>query len=174
MTSKHNLSQNPTQDVPPEESSNPEASWPPLIYHARVPLYIKLRDLLITLAGWLLIVDLLEDIWVLITQWLHLAVFKRKVEVDHLMLTLWGNIHEFFYLSMTFVAVVVLAGVSRRNLLRRPIEGHDLSNVVREHPVDQTFVASSPASRPTSRLVFASVDSAGDVHLRHNTLAQDT
>jgi hypothetical protein len=134
--------------------------WPPLIYHAHVPLYIKVRDVLITLAGWLLIVDLLEDIWVLVTQWLHLTVFKRKVEVDHLLFTLWGNIHEFFYVSMAFVAVVVLAGLSRRHVLRRPVDGNRPTT---KHTTEPSLA--QPAPSP-SRLMRASVDANGKIKLR--------
>lgn len=141
-------------------SQTTDQTWPPLIYHAHVPLYIKVRDVLITLVGWLLIVDLLEDIWVLITQWLHLTVFKRKVEVDHLLLTLWGNIHEFFYVSAAFVAVVVLAGLSRRHVLRRPVDG---SRPTTKHMTEPSPAQPAPGS---SRLMRASVDPTGEIRLR--------
>lgn len=141
-------------------SQTTEQAWPPLIYHAHVPLYIKVRDVLITLVGWLLIVDLLEDIWVLITQWLHLTVFKRKVEVDHMLFTLWGNIHEFFYLSMAFVAVVVLAGLSRRHVLRRPFDA------VRPVIANTDQTSQTETQPPRSRLVHASVDVAGQIKLK--------
>ena len=147
-----------SQTEPTQNST--DQPWPPLIYHAHVPFYIKVRDVLITLAGWLLIVDLLEDIWVLVTQWLHLTVFKRKVEVDHLLLTLWSNIHEFFYVSMAFVAVVVLVGLSRRHVLSRPIDD------IRSRTKYTGESLQSHTESGQSRLVRASVDKSGKIKLR--------
>ena len=170
MTSEHKPAQNPNRDAPskaslPKSAPMNDRPWPPLIYHAHVPLHIKLRDLLITLAGWLLIVDLLEDIWVLITQWLHLTVFKRKVEMDHLMLTLWGNIHEFFYLSMTFVAVVVLVGLSRWKALRKPLKGRFVSRAAKQrinNEKPQHHKGLTMSSTKTQRVTRVSAGASND------------
>ena len=96
--------------------------WPPLIYSAHVPLLIRVRDFLITALGWLLVIDLLEDIWVLMTQWLHVNVFRRTVELEHMAATFWGNIHQFFYLSFAFAAVILLVGLSRYRQLSMPLQ----------------------------------------------------
>lgn len=129
------------------------SQWPPLVYNANIPIYIRIRDFFITLLGWLLIADLLEDIWVLITQWLHLNVFRRTVELEHLLGTLWDNIHGFFYMSFAFAAVILLVGLSRQRSLRRPLDG-DLSD---SHRLE---LLTTPSSKNV-RLVTVQFDEAG-------------
>ena len=127
--------------------------WPPLIYSAHVPWHIRLRDLLITALGWLLVVDLLEDIWVLITQWLHVNVFRRTVELEHMMATFWHNIHLFFYLSFAFAAVILLVGLSRQHALRKPL---DAKSGKRKQPA-----VTGAVEQAVPRLIEAQFDSDG-------------
>lgn len=127
--------------------------WPPLIYSAHVPWHIRLRDLLITALGWLLVVDLLEDIWVLITQWLHVNVFRRTVELEHMMATFWYNIHLFFYLSFAFAAVILLVGLSRQHALRKPVAA---KSGKRNQPA-----ATESVEQTAPRLIEAQFDTEG-------------
>jgi len=99
----------------------------------------------------------------LITQWLHLTVFKRKVEMDHLMLTLWGNIHEFFYLSMTFVAVVVLVGLSRRKVLGRPVSEIYAEPKLTQKPAGTDGDQETNVSAASPRLISMSLDATGQL-----------
>lgn len=132
-----------------------QPDWPPLIYSANIPLYIRIRDVLITLLGWILIVDLLEDIWVLVTQWLHVNVFRRTVEFEHLLTNLWDNIHGFFYMSMVMVVLIVLVGLSRHQSVRKPIKiGALAQQAATRHELLE------PAK---SRLVLVSFDESGNM-----------
>lgn len=132
-----------------------QSDWPPLIYSANIPLYIRIRDVLITLFGWVLIIDLLEDIWVLVTQWLHVNVFRRTVQFEHLLANLWDNIHGFFYMSMLMVALIVLVGLSRHQSVRKPVQFGPLVEQERRRRV-----LLEPAQ---SRLVTVSFDESGNM-----------
>lgn len=162
------------QDTKPQRKTVTQTSgevWPPLIYNARVPFYIKVRDVFITALGWLLIVDLLEDIWVLVTQWLHVTVFKRQVTLDHMLWTLWGNVHEFFYLAMALVAVIVFRGLEHRQAIRRPIikRAQPRAHVAQKQATDPTQTKSEtpvpmPALLPASRVTKVTFDEQGKMH----------
>ena len=134
-------------------------AWPPLIYDAHIPWYIRLRDLVITLIGWVLVIDLLEDIWVLITQWLHVNVFRRKVELEHLFFVLWDNVHSFFYISILMSVVVVLVGLASYRTIRRPLSQQ--STAPSAEPSAPTLSDSTGSNVP--RLVTVQFDDNGQM-----------
>lgn len=165
-----------TKDIKKPVARSAQA-WPPLIYHAHIPWAVRIRDVLITIAGWLLLADLLEDIWILASQWLHVTIFKRTVSADHLFLKLWSNTHDFFLMAMAVMAVVVLAGLARKHVLRAPLEKRpqrDVSDVtdITEAINHSTALPSSDgpvsAVHPPSdvRLMRASVQATGLIEIK--------
>lgn len=67
---------------------------------------------------------------------------------------------------MAFVAVVVLAGLSRRHVLRRPFDA------VRPVIVNTDQTSQTETQPPRSRLVHASVDVAGQIKLKSGESAR--
>jgi poly-beta-1,6-N-acetyl-D-glucosamine biosynthesis protein PgaD len=85
-------------------SGDARLDWPPLITSAQLPAWMRLRDLLLTLAAWGLLLYLMSDTLRLAHDYLRPPVFEFNSLEPPDWLELWGRLRPFF----GFVAALVL------------------------------------------------------------------
>ncbi len=79
-------------------------NWPPLIRGANVPLWVRLRDAVLTLLAWALLGYLMRETLDLLNDYLRYPIFEFTSAAPPDWQELWGRLRPFSY----FIAVITL------------------------------------------------------------------
>jgi len=82
----------------------PDLPWPPLIAGANVPAWVRLRDVVLTLLAWALLVYLMRETLHLMHDYLRAPIFEFTNATPPDWEELWGRLRPFSY----FVAALTL------------------------------------------------------------------
>jgi poly-beta-1,6-N-acetyl-D-glucosamine biosynthesis protein PgaD len=88
------------------------AHWPPLIERRRVPLSIRVRDIVLTIIAWLLLLYIIRDV----LYYLFHPYFKfTGTDWEEI----WLHLKSFIYLAIFLVLWIIFWGIVRRRDLRQ-------------------------------------------------------
>jgi poly-beta-1,6-N-acetyl-D-glucosamine biosynthesis protein PgaD len=91
------------------------AHWPPLIERRRAPLSIRVRDIILTIIAWLLLLYLIRDV---LYYLLH-PYFMFTGTIVPEWKEIWLHLKSFIYLAIFLVLWIIVWGIVRRRDLRR-------------------------------------------------------
>jgi poly-beta-1,6-N-acetyl-D-glucosamine biosynthesis protein PgaD len=99
--------------------------WPPLVAAARLPRWIALRDVILTLLAWIFLGWLLRDAIYLIYDFVRHPIFELTTALPPDLATLWERLRFFVIVSCAFVGGIALwAFVNRRRLAGKTKSPH--------------------------------------------------
>jgi poly-beta-1,6-N-acetyl-D-glucosamine biosynthesis protein PgaD len=95
------------------KSSQLPIQWPPIIKSHSVPLIIKLRDDLITVLAWIVLITVLHDLWWLLYDYLSDPIFElTKQEAPNWDL-IWQKMSRFVYRAGILMCWIIWFGSTR-------------------------------------------------------------
>jgi hypothetical protein len=96
-------------------------TWPPIVISASVPFWIRARDILLAIIGWMIVQDLLIDFWVLMYDWLKDPIFELDPADSPDWAAIVDRLAPFATLSALLVAGIALTAIQRRRLIARTL-----------------------------------------------------
>jgi hypothetical protein len=79
------------------KSSKLNIQWPPIIQSLSVPLFIKLRDGLLTMVAWIILFSVLHDLWWLLYDFLSDPIFHLTRQQAPDWHEIWEKMSRFVY-----------------------------------------------------------------------------
>jgi poly-beta-1,6-N-acetyl-D-glucosamine biosynthesis protein PgaD len=122
----------------------PPAHWPPRIPRSRAPWWMRVRDLVLTIAAWLVYLWILREFLVLGIAWVSPALgarLKQVIDVDFSV-----DLRPYAWIAAGLVVWLAITGVLRRHYLRQQPSAE---NTVPMLPPEEQFAA---AGVPVSQL----------------------
>jgi poly-beta-1,6-N-acetyl-D-glucosamine biosynthesis protein PgaD len=98
-----------------------EPAWPPLITHVRRPLWILVRDILITLLMWGLLALILYTEAELVWNAVQVLMRKPDVVIDAQLDLFWRRMQPLLYLMAVLVLLLAAATLVSRNRREKAI-----------------------------------------------------
>jgi len=93
--------------------------WPPLISAERVPAWVRARDLVMTLAAWVVLVYWIRGALLLIGDWLSYPFFELSSQPSPDWKRIWATLAPFVATAALLAAWLVYWALSRRKILMR-------------------------------------------------------
>jgi len=120
------------------------SSWPPIVRSTQLSLFIRARDVILTLMAWALLIYFTRDLWTLIYGYLRdtLLSLDPSNEVDWM--NIWRRIAPFIFAALLLVLWIVILGSLRRRAILSTglIHGkNSLRTVQQQFPFKQTDIA---------------------------------
>jgi hypothetical protein len=98
------------------KSSRLNIQWPPIIQSDSVPLFIKLRDHLITVIAWIVLISVLHDLWWLLYDYLSDPIFELTKQQAPDWHEIWQKMSRFVDRAGIMMVWVIWFGSIRYNL----------------------------------------------------------
>ncbi len=137
-----------------------DASWPPIIVSMKVPAWVRVRDSVLAVVGWLIVQDLILDFWILMYDWLKDPIFELAPADAPDWDAIASRLAPFVIFSAILVAGIVLTALQRKRLIARSLESASSSTRTADTAGEMLLLAD------TSSVDLQSVRSA-DVHIDH-------
>ena len=103
---------------PPKPLEAVHLDWPPLISSARLPAWLRLRDLLLTLAAWGVLFYLMSDTLRLAHDYLRPPAFEFSSLEPPNWRELWGRLRPFFLYVAPLVLWLLFWALLRGRVMR--------------------------------------------------------
>jgi poly-beta-1,6-N-acetyl-D-glucosamine biosynthesis protein PgaD len=87
--------------------------WPPIIKSHSVPLFIKLRDDLLTVVAWIILISVLHDLWWLLYDFLSDPIFHLTRQQAPDWYEIWEKMSRFVYRSGIMMIWIIWYGSIR-------------------------------------------------------------
>lgn len=87
--------------------------WPPIIDSRHVPLYVRIRDVILTLLAWLVITMLLWELIYLLWDFLSHPIFSLTGSHELNWRSLWDQISIFAVGALSLILALVIIAVAR-------------------------------------------------------------
>jgi len=94
-------------------------AWPPLVRADRVPAWIRARDLLLTIAAWVVLVYWVRGSLLLIWDWLSYPFFELSTQPSPDWERIWSTLAPFVATAALLAAWLVYWALRRRTILMR-------------------------------------------------------
>ena len=96
---------------------NPLSHWPPIINSDHIPMWVKIRDILLTIGAWLIILATFHSLLWLIFEYLSDPIFELSTAPEPDWSQIWQKVSIFFYISFGLVAWICFLAVVRRKII---------------------------------------------------------
>lgn len=100
-------------------NQNPFEKWPPIIELARAPWWVRIRDVLVTIAAWAGILYLARGAVYLIVDYFSDPIFELTRTHSPDWLELWHHLKTFVIFSGVGMLWLMMWGIIHRRRLRR-------------------------------------------------------
>ena len=90
--------------------------WPPIIGNARVPWWVRLRDLVLTLLAWIVLLYAVSPIWIALWLDIQLLLGFRMAHVASIPPSPWHVLRPFLGVAALFALWLVSFAIVRRHL----------------------------------------------------------
>jgi poly-beta-1,6-N-acetyl-D-glucosamine biosynthesis protein PgaD len=97
--------------------SNPLSNWPPIIRSHHIPLWVRIRDVLLTVGAWFVIFITLHNLLWLVFDYLSDPIFELSTQKPFNWLQLWDKVSLFVYVALGLVAWICFLAISRRKII---------------------------------------------------------
>jgi poly-beta-1,6-N-acetyl-D-glucosamine biosynthesis protein PgaD len=94
-------------------------AWPPLIRADRVPAWVRVRDLVLTVAAWAALLYWVRGALLLIADWLWYPFFELNAQPAPDWPRIWSTLAPFVVLAAVLAAWLVYWSLRRRKILVR-------------------------------------------------------
>lgn len=98
-------------------NSNPLFNWPPIILSNNVPLWARIRDILLTVGAWLIIFFTLHNLIWLIFDYLSDPIFELSNPTPFLWPMIWQKASAFIYIALGLVSWICFLAITRRKVI---------------------------------------------------------
>lgn len=95
----------------------PASSWPPIIHSNAVSIWIRLRDLLLTIGAWLIIGFTIHNLLWLVFDYLSDPIFQLTTVAPPNWMAMWQKISGFVYIALGLIAWICFLSSLRKNLI---------------------------------------------------------
>jgi poly-beta-1,6-N-acetyl-D-glucosamine biosynthesis protein PgaD len=118
--------------------------WPPIIKSHSVPLFIKLRDDLLTVVAWIILISVLHDLWWLLYDFLSDPIFHLTRQQAPDWYEIWEKMSRFVYRAGIMMIWIIWYGSIRYALKKdagpisqpREINSEELAALYGHTPVE--------------------------------------
>jgi poly-beta-1,6-N-acetyl-D-glucosamine biosynthesis protein PgaD len=97
---------------------NDPGSWPPIISFARAPLLVRIRDFVLTIAAWALLIYLARNGIALIIDYLSYPIFELTKTHPPGLPELWAHLGGFLIYAIAAMVWLTMWGIINRHRLR--------------------------------------------------------
>jgi len=94
-------------------------AWPPLIVAHRVPAWVRVRDLVLTIAAWALLVYWMRGALLLIGDWLSHPIFELSTYPEPDWERIWSRVAPYLVVAALLAAWLVYWAARRSSTLKR-------------------------------------------------------
>jgi poly-beta-1,6-N-acetyl-D-glucosamine biosynthesis protein PgaD len=96
-------------------------AWPPLIRADRVPAWVRVRDLVLTIAAWLVLMYWVRGALLLIGDWLSFPLFRLSTQQAPDWPRIWSTLAPFIATAALLAGWLVYWALRRRTILTRQL-----------------------------------------------------
>ena len=96
---------------------NPLSNWPPIINSDHIPMWVKIRDIALTIGAWLIILATFHSLLWLTFEYLSDPIFELSTDATPQWSQIWQKVSLFFYLALGLVLWICFLAISRRKII---------------------------------------------------------
>ncbi len=95
----------------------PPSNWPPIINSDAVSIWIRLRDIVLTVGAWLIIGLTIHNLLWLVFDYLSDPIFQLTTIAPPNWSAIWRKMSGFIYIALGLIAWICLLASLRSNLI---------------------------------------------------------
>ena len=95
----------------------PLLSWPPIINADHIPLWVRMRDILLTIGAWFIIIFTLHNLLWLIFDYLSDPIFELSTAAPPRWSEIWIRLSWYVYCAIGLVAWICFLAIIRRKII---------------------------------------------------------
>jgi poly-beta-1,6-N-acetyl-D-glucosamine biosynthesis protein PgaD len=124
---------------------SPLSKWPPVINADHVPLWARMRDFVLTIGAWLIILSTLHSFIWLILDYLADPIFELSTSAPPHWSEIWNRLSWYVYCALGLVAWICFLAIIRRKIINAtkyiktlpsPVEMNELDVTVGVTPTE--------------------------------------
>lgn len=117
---------------------NPLPHWPPIINASHISMWVRMRDILLTIGAWFIILFTLHNLLWLIFDYFSDPIFELSTPAPPRWSEIWLKLSWYVYFSLGLVAWICFLAITRRNIINstKYIKTFPLSVEMHELEVD--------------------------------------
>lgn len=96
---------------------NPLSNWPPIINSDHIPVWVKMRDILLTMGAWLIILATFHNLLWVIFDYLSDPIFELSTAAEPQWYEIWQKLASFFGITLGLVLWICFLAISRRKII---------------------------------------------------------
>ena len=93
--------------------------WPPIIYRTSISPWVKLRDGMMTILAWTVLILLLQGLWILIRDFFSEPIFHLLPNQEPDWLGIWIRLRVFAILTGMVVIWILVFSIFRYEAIKR-------------------------------------------------------
>ena len=95
----------------------PQINWPPIINDDKIPLWIRLRDIVLTTIAWLIIAITLHNFLWLVFDFFSDPIFGLTSTDPVNWSIIWEKLSRFVYIALGLVVWICFLGLLRKKII---------------------------------------------------------
>ena len=142
----------------------PDMPWPPLIAGANVPAWVRLRDVVLTLLAWALLLYLMRETLHLLHDYLRAPIFEFTNATPPDWEELWGRLRPFSYFVAALTLWLLFWALTRGRRMRdtAPV-AQPASLATKQHAAAFGLESAAVARWTEARILVVHFDAQGHV-----------
>ena len=96
---------------------SPLSKWPPVINADHVPMWARMRDIVLTIGAWLIILSTLHSFIWLVLDYLADPIFELSTSAPPHWSEIWHRLSWYVYCALGLVAWICFLAMTRRNII---------------------------------------------------------
>jgi len=117
----------------------PLLSWPPIINADHIPLWVRMRDILLTIGAWFIIIFTLHNLLWLIFDYLSDPIFELSTAAPPHWSEIWIRLSWYVYCAIGLVAWICFLAIIRRKIINATKYIKTLPSAVEMNELDATL-----------------------------------
>ena len=96
---------------------SPLSKWPPVINADHVPMWARMRDIVLTIGAWLIILSTLHSFIWLVLDYLADPIFELSTSAPPHWSEIWHRLSWYVYCALGLVAWICFLAIIRRKII---------------------------------------------------------
>lgn len=118
---------------------SPLSNWPPIINADHIPLWVRMRDILLTIGAWFIIIFTLHNLLWLIFDYLSDPIFELSTAAPPRWSEIWIRLSWYVYCAIGLVAWICFLAIIRRKIINATKYIKTLPSAVEMNELDATL-----------------------------------